>query len=134
LDPLAQAQKLARRLGFSLLFLSALLGFCLEAAHALKLSAYLDHPLRRELLIWGHAHGVGLALVLLVYASVGVMDERCAGVRRSLSAGSVLLPLGFVLGAVGVHESDPGVAVWLVPLGALLVLRALLTLARAAWR
>ncbi len=121
----------ARRYGFALLFASACLGFALEAAHALKLSAYLDVPLRRELLTWAHAHGVGLALVLLAYGASGIAEARNV---KLLAIGALAMVLGFALGSIDLHESDPGVAIGLVPLGALVVLRALYVAARTAWR
>ena len=130
---LEKTRTAARRHGFTLLFFSAVLGFTLEAAHALKLSGYLDIPLRRELLTLAHAHGVGLALVLLAYAAVGAVDRQSAAVQRTLSIGSVLVPLGFALASFDLHESDPGIGIVLVPLGALAILRALYTVMRAAW-
>jgi hypothetical protein len=133
-DELEPTRWRARRSGFALLFASACTGFVLEGAHALKLSAYLDVPLRRELLTWAHAHGVGLALVLLAYATAGVVDRATAKVARTLTIGCVLLPLGFLLSALDVHESDPGTAIVLVPVGALCVLRALFSVLRAACR
>jgi hypothetical protein len=129
---LDRARRAARVHGFALLFVSACMGFTLEAAHALKLSSYLDVPLRRELLTWAHAHGVGLALVLLAYASNAVVSTRTASHERTLAAGSVLMPLGFALASIDLHESDPGVAIVLVPVGALLVLRALYVALRDA--
>ena len=131
---LSLARTRARRHGFTLLFGSACLGFSLEAAHALKLSSYLDVPLRRELLTLAHAHGAGLSLVLLAYAACGVSDRASAGMERILCAGSVLVPLGFALASIDLHESDPGIAIVLVPLGALAVLRALYGVMRASWR
>lgn len=133
-DDLERVRLRARKHGFQLLFVSACTGFLLEAAHALKLSSYLDLPLRRELLTWAHAHGVGLALVLLVYSLAGVVDQRSASVAKLLSSGSLLIPLGFLLGSIDVHESDPGVAILLVPAGALCVLAALFVAMRAASR
>jgi hypothetical protein len=121
----------ARRYGFGLLFGSACLGFALELAHALKLSPYLDVPLRRELLTWAHAHGVGLALVLLAYGASGI---AAANNVKWLAIGALAVVSGFALASVDLHESDPGVAIVLVPLGALLVLRALFVAARTAWR
>ncbi|HEX5657948.1 MAG TPA: hypothetical protein VFX59_12170 [Polyangiales bacterium] len=121
----------ARRYGLSLLFASACLGFTLEAAHALKLTAYLDVPLRRELLTWAHAHGVGLALVLLAYGASGIAEVRNV---KQLAIGSLGMVIGFALASLDLHESDPGVAIALVPVGALLVLRALYVAARTAWR
>jgi len=136
----------ARRHGFTLLFGSACLGFGLEAAHAFKLSSYLDVPLRRELLTLAHAHGVGLSLVLLAYAASGpgrargsstreqAQQQESAAQQRLLSFGCLLVPLGFALASIDLHESDPGVGIVLVPLGALAILRALYKLMRAAWR
>ena len=133
-DDLEQARRAARKHGFGLLFASACLGFLLEAAHALKLSAYLDVPLRRELLVWAHAHGVGLSLVLLAYAACGAVDHKSASAERTLALGCVLMPVGFLLGSLNLHESDPGLGIALVPIGALCVLYALFTVWRAALR
>ena len=129
-----RARRAAKRHGFTLLFASACLGFALELAHALKLSAYLDVPLRRELLTWAHAHGMGLSLLLLAYAAVGVVDAASAAAERSLAIGSLLVPLGFLLGSLTLHENDPGVGIVLVPLGALTVLSSLFLVMRAAYR
>jgi hypothetical protein len=118
-----------RRFGFYSLTFWMGLGLLLETAHALKLSAYLDHPLRRELLLWAHAHGVGLSLVVLAYAALGVSAEALPA-GKALRAGSVLMPLGFALGVLGHGEADPGPSVWLVPVGALLSLYALINIAR----
>jgi len=131
---LERERALARSFGFSALFAWAVLGFALEAAHAFKLSAYLDHPMRRELLVWGHAHGVGLALVLLAYASQGVLDARSARAGWRLRLAAVVMPLGFALSALGTSESDPGPAIWLVPLAALVLLWGLCEVMLGAWR
>lgn len=133
-EDLDHARRAARKHGFSLLFASACLGFLLEAAHALKLSAYLDVPLRRELLVWAHAHGVGLALVLLAYAACGAVDRASAAVQHTLALGCLLMPLGFLLGSLNLHESDPGIGIVLVPIGALCVLYALFIVLQAARR
>ncbi len=121
----------ARAFGFLSLFLWTSLGFALEAAHAFKLSSYLDQPQKRELLVWGHAHGVGLALTLLVYAALGAeLPTRHAG--KLLRFGASAMPLGFVLSIFYTSESDPGPAIWLVPVGALCLLLGLLELTLAA--
>ncbi len=57
----------AARFGWTSLALFAALGAVLEAAHGFKLAAYLDDELTRLLLRLAHAHGVGLALVVLVF-------------------------------------------------------------------
>jgi len=40
----------------------------------------------------------------------------------ALRSAGVVLPLGFLCGAFRIHGGDPGVAVFLVPLGALLLI------------
>jgi hypothetical protein len=47
-----------------------------------------------------------------------------------LIAATVILPGGFLLGGVVVYGGDPGVSVLLVPIGALLLLAALWSIAR----
>ncbi len=122
----------SRQFGFGSLTLWAGLGFGLEAAHALKLSSYLDHPLRRELATWAHVHGVGLSLVVLAYAAVGIRTGLASSVGLRLRVGASLLPAGFLFGLVGLTESDPGPAILAVPLGAVLVLWSLFEIALAA--
>jgi hypothetical protein len=119
----------ARRFGFAALLAWMSLGFALEAAHALKLSAYLDHPLRRELLVWAHAHGIGLALVVLAYAASGVTAQT-ARFGPFLRAASALMPAGFALAIFGHSEADPGPTIWLVPVAALLAIGALIGIVR----
>jgi hypothetical protein len=131
---LEQERLRARSLGFTLLFVWALLGFSLEAAHAFKLSSYLDRPALRELLVWGHAHGVGLALILLAYAAQGVLDERSARAGVRLRFAALVMPLGFVLAALGASEVDPGLAIWLVPVAALALLSGLFEVALSSLR
>jgi hypothetical protein len=129
--PLERESWSARRFGFASLFLWALVGFTLELAHGFKLSSYLDEPLRRELLTLAHAHGVGLSLVVLAYAALGVVDERSIAHGKRLRMASVLIPVGFAAGSVGMSEADPGPVIALVPIGAVLLLWALLSIARA---
>jgi hypothetical protein len=120
----------SRRFGFASLTAWASLGFLLEGAHAFKLSAYLDHPLRRELLLWAHAHGVGLSLIVLAYAALGV-TPRSTRYGRPLRAAAVLMPGAFALAIVAHSEGDPGPSIWLVPLGGLLLIYALAGVTRS---
>jgi hypothetical protein len=129
-----QEQLRARAFGFASLFAWGCLGLALEAAHGFKLAPYLDHPRRRELLVLAHAHGLGLALVVLAYASQGLCDARAARAGGRLRFAACALPLGFALGVIGAGESDPGPAIWLVPLAALVLLTALLEIALGARR
>jgi hypothetical protein len=123
----------ARRWGWWTLFAWASSGAVLDALHAFRSAAYLDQPVRRELLTWAHAHGVGLALVLLAYSAAGD-PARAPQAGGLLRAASLLMPFGFALSLLGHGESDPGPAILLVPVGAICLLVALFTLARAERR
>jgi len=125
------------RLGWTFLTLFVATGLGLEALHGLKLGFYLDpdQALRRELWTLAHAHG---ALVALVHLGFATWLER-RGEWRGASLVSVLLglavvlvPLGFFLGGLTPGPTDPGVGIWLVPLGgAALLLACGLVAARA---
>jgi hypothetical protein len=114
-----------------------LLGIALEGLHAFKSSMYLGVGNETRRLMWtlAHAHGVGLSLVQLGFAaSVGLLGGALAGKLRNagrlLDGASVLIPSGFFLGGVVTYEGDPGIGIVLVPLGALLLLAAVV---RIAW-
>jgi hypothetical protein len=121
---------MARRCGWSGLFVWALLGFGLEAAHGFKWAGYLDDELARYLLRLAHAHGVLLSLLCLAYSAAGVrmleLRPDCGEpVRRLLTAACLLMPTGFALSVLGHSEADPGFAIWLVPAGGACLLTAL---------
>ncbi len=110
--------------GWAGLALFMAVGFVLESLMAWKTPAYLDDPIRRELLRLAHTHGTLLHALLLV---LGATEPRLArpvpaGAIRCLRLGAVLLPLGFLFGGLWHPEGDPGHAIWLVPAGALLAL------------
>jgi hypothetical protein len=131
-------QARARRFGWTSLFVWACLGFALEAAHGFKLEAYLGDELARMLLRLGHAHGVGLALVVLVYgvSAVPVLAMQAGPplAGKLLRTAAVLMPSGFALSAFGHPEGDPSVAIFAVPIGAFALLAGLWLVVRAAWR
>jgi len=127
------------RFGWTSLLVWAACGAVLETLHALKVAAYLDDEMTRWLCTLGHAHGVGLSLVVLLYASVGVplFRERPAALARvgsCFAVAAVLMPLGFVAGAVAHPEGDPSLGIILVPLGAAFLFVALGRVVLAAWR
>ena len=137
--PTALETSRALRFGWTSLAVWASLGLLLEAAHGFKLGPYVDDELAQRLLRLGHAHGTLLACVSLLYAHAGApllaaREDGGRSVGRLLRAAGLLLPLGFALSAVGHTESDPGFAIFLVPLGALCLIMALLSLARASFR
>ena len=126
------------RTGIWLLAVSLPLGLTLEALHAMKVQVYLGSALRRELWTLAHAHGNLLGILCLVVALLAprlIADERSR--RRAewmLSAGAVLMPLGFLLGGVLSSESDPSFPILLVPIGGVLVFVALAIVAVNATR
>lgn len=105
------------------LFLEGLLGY--------KHPSYLDDPQRRELFRLAHAHGTLLSLLLIVAALCGRsgLARATRPARFALRAGTLLLPLGFMLSGVRHYEGDPGPAIWLVPPAALLVIFGVVMLA-----
>lgn len=120
------------RFGWTALLVWACLGVALETAHAFKLASYLDDALTRLLLTLAHAHGVGLALVVLLFAAT--VPEPPHWVRRALRFAAIAMPLGFAFGAVGHPEGDPSIGIVLAPLGALALIAALAGVVARAWR
>jgi len=122
--------------GWLLLAFSLPLGLTLEALHAMKVQVYLGSELRRELWTLAHAHGNLLGILCLVFVSLGESISPDAGRRARLATwlavGAVLMPLGFLLGGVKNSESDPSLAIVLVPCGGLVLLVALVGAAHAA--
>lgn len=122
------------RYGTSALLLFLVGGLSLEFLHLIKAPWYLDHHLRRELWVLGHAHGALLALLNLAWAAVLPRLPAAASAGWALRWGAALVPAGFLLGGIGNSESDPSLAILATPLGAALLLLALFTATRAAWR
>lgn len=125
--------------GWWLVVASIGLGTLLEGLHALKLGLYLDASNETRRLLWtlAHAHGALLGLVNVAFAtSLPTLGRLSTAARtlasRALVAGGVLLPAGFLLGGIFVYEGDPGLAILIAPIGALLVLVGVVAIARGA--
>jgi len=107
-----------------LVFLS--LGGALETLHGFKIGWYLDvgNEMRRLMFTLAHAHGTLLALVNIA-AGLTARSVPRFDLRPSISSiliwAAVLLPAGFFLGGVATYGGDPGLGVWLVPVGAILL-------------
>lgn len=139
---LPQAAALVRRhvqFGWWSLFVFATIGLVLESLHGFKVGAYLNVGNDTRRLMWtlGHAHGSMLALVHLAWASTlrsfpDLHMPNASLVSRALMASSVLLPGGFFLGGAVVYGGDPGLGILLVPVGAVCLLYAVASTARAA--
>ena len=129
--------RLHRRFGWTALLAWMCGGLLLELFHGFKLGGYLLDPLRRELWTLAHFHGALLSVVNLSYVrwaeAPGLSAARRMRASRALIAGSVLLPLGFLLGGLFHYEGDPGIGIFVAPLGALLLLYAVAVQTRSAW-
>jgi GNAT superfamily N-acetyltransferase len=119
-----------------LVFLS--LGVVLEAFHGLKIGYYLDvsNDARRLAFRLGHAHGTLLSLVHVAFALTlasrfAPAADSAKRASRLLVAATLLLPGGFLLGGLFSHGGDPGVGVFLVPVGALALFLAVMSVARS---
>ncbi len=114
------------------------LGAVLELLHGLKVGWYLDVGNETRRLMWtlAHAHGT---LLSLVHIAFGVTLPLCSDRRASwpsivspcLFGASILLPGGFFLGGLFIYGGDPGLGIFLLPLGALLLVVAVFLI---AWR
>jgi len=107
-----------------LAFLS--LGLALETLHGFKVGWYLDvgNEMRRLMFTLAHAHGTLLALVNIA-TGLTAQNVKRFELRRSVSLAliwaAILLPAGFFLGGIVIYDGDPGLGIWLVPVGALLL-------------
>jgi hypothetical protein len=128
---------LHRRFGWTALLVWMCGGLLLELFHGFKLGGYLLDPLRREFWTLAHFHGALLSVVNLAYVRWAEAPGLSAGRRvlasRALIAGSVLLPLGFLLGGLSHYEGDPGIGIFLAPLGGLVLLYAVAIQTLSAW-
>ncbi|PYI85426.1 MAG: hypothetical protein DMF09_05070 [Verrucomicrobia bacterium] len=121
-------QRVDRNLRFGwwslLVFLS--LGGVLETLHGFKIGWYVDvgNETRRLMFTLAHAHGTLLALVnIVVGLTVRILDRFAlrSSVSFALIWAAILLPGGFFLGGIVIYDGDPGLGVWLVPVGAALL-------------
>lgn len=141
--PQAASPAARRHLSFGwwslLVFLT--MGLVLESLHGLKVGFYLDTSNVTRRLMWtlAHAHGTLLALIHIVFGLslpflAGLGPRSRTLVSRSLYAATVLLPAGFFVGGLFIYAGDPGLGILMVPIGAVLLIVAVLLTARAAGR
>jgi hypothetical protein len=130
------------RLGWWMLAVFAGAGLVIESMIGLRTPWLLDVGMetRRVMFRLAHAHGALLGLVNVAFAAslrtgiVALDGPELRWPSRLLVTGSVCVPLGFALGGLWFVEADPGPGVVLVPIGALAVVAALVSIARAGAR
>jgi hypothetical protein len=133
-DVVADRARRHLRFGWWSLALFLSLGILLETLHGFKVSWYLDVGTETRRLMWtlAHTHGTLLSLIHIAFAGTMRMVPRVAGsgaVSACLYGATALLPGGFFLGGVVFHAGDPGLGILLVPVGALLLLGAVVLVA-----
>jgi len=132
-DSTTAARGLIRQ-GWASVALWMTLGLMLEGMLGYKIPAYLDDPQRRELFRLAHAHGTLLGVLLiaggLCVRSGAIELQRIAS--RALRLGAIMMPVGFAVAGIRHPEGDPGIAIWLVPPGAVLVIFAAISAALAS--
>jgi len=123
------------RFGWWSLLTFVALGILLESLLAYKVTWYLGEDyenIRRLMWRLAHAHGTLLSLVHLLFAMTvhlvpATISQRGARFASPcFMAASFLLPGGFFLGGIFTFEqhADPGIGIFLVPVGALMMVVA----------
>ncbi len=105
-------------------------GLLLEGLLGYKAPSYLNDPQRRELFRLAHSHGTLFGVVLIAAALTSqwfAVSPLMA--QRALRIGAMIMPVGFLLAGIWHPEGDPGLAIWLVPPGALLVIFGVVAIA-----
>jgi hypothetical protein len=135
--PSSSYTRLHLQFGWWSLLVFAGLGLILETLQGFKAPFYVDVSNDTRRLMWtlAHAHGVGLALIHVLFAlslpALPANAGRDRLVSRCLLAASVLLPGGFFAGGAIYYAGDPGPGILLVPVGAFLLITAVFLVARA---
>ena len=124
--PVTQRADRNLRFGWWALLVFLSLGGALETLHGFKIRWYLDvdNEVRRLMFTLAHAHGTLLALVNIAAGLTARNVDRFSlrpSVSFALLWAAILLPAGFFLGGIVIYDGDPGLGVWLVPIGAALL-------------
>ena len=124
--PVAERADRNLRFGWWSLLVFLSLGAVLETLQGFKIGWYLDvgNETRRLMFTLAHAHGTLLALVNIAAGLTARNVDRFtlrSSVSFALIWAAILLPVGFFLGGIVIYDGDPGLGVWLVPIGAALL-------------
>ena len=121
--------------GWWTLLLFLLLGVILEYLLATESESYASDNYATRRLVWrlAHVHGSLIAVLHIAFGlTASLVPTAKQGFRRAAStclmAASILLPGGFFAGGIFFFDGDPGLGIFLVPVGAVtLFVAALLT-------
>ncbi len=106
-------------------------GLLLEGFIGFRVSAYMSVPIRREMFQLAHTHGTLLSILLLISALTISKDLVYPNKLAILllRIGTVLMPLGFLLGGIQPNKDEPNALVFLAPIGGILVILGIINLA-----
>lgn len=112
------------RQGWISLALWITFGVLLEGLIGFRTPGYLDDGVRREMFRMAHAHGTLLNLILIGAAICARLNMIRIGRMTSLGlcSAAILLPAGFFFGGLWHFKDEPGPAILLVPIGAIVLL------------
>ena len=132
--PVAQLADRNLRFGWWSLLIFLSLGAILETLQGFKTGWYVDagNETRRLMFTLAHAHGTLLAVVNIAAGLTARIVDRFAlrsSVSFALIWAAILLPGGFFLGGIVIYDGDPGLGVWLVPVGAALLFYSIVRIA-----
>jgi vacuolar-type H+-ATPase subunit I/STV1 len=106
-------------------------GLLLEGFIGFRVSGYMSVPIRREMFQLAHTHGTLLSLLLLV-STLTISKELVYPNKfatLSLRIGTILMPLGFLLGGIQPNKDEPNALVFLAPIGGILVIFGIINFA-----
>lgn len=137
--PAAQGRaRVHARFGWTLLLVSLVFGTVMEALEAFRWAPLVRDAWMQRLWSLAHFHGAAFGLLNLIYVpwadAPALSEGRRSSASRMLRAGSVVMPLGFLLGGIGHLEGDPSIGVFLAPVGALFILYTVVIQTLAVWR
>ena len=126
-SPSQKTVKLHLAIGWLGLSIYLTLGIGLEILHAMKVDFYLDLHNQTRRLMWtlAHSHGTLFSLLHIGYAAtVHATGNRQfpKSISIAFTLGLLLMPAGFFLGGLKFQSGDPGIGVFLVPVGAFAIL------------
>ena len=112
------------------------LGITLETLHAFKIVSYMGVDAETRRLMWtlAHSHGTLLSIIQIVFGlTIPKLSEQTSNLRAwaspCLLGASLLMPLGFFLGGIFYYSGDPGIGIFLVPPGGILLLLGVILVA-----
>ena len=138
-SPLQRLESFHRWFGWATLLFFMSMGLLLETLHGFKVSWYLDVGVenRRLLFTLAHSHGalIGLLHLALSAHAKAMTPGRALNVASwCLCSATILLPGGFFLGGLVLLGTDPGLGVFLTPVGGLLLVVAMAGALKASIR